>query len=418
MSRSHAKRRKLQKRRRPAEKNVMEEFQIDFLSPVDRPAQAPAQAVLMKRQGDAKPGDIVWKGDTPGIMTSEDEGHAHIVWLWGTAGETTMQRLEGEEGHHDHPWTLEPDGSVRIGANAGHSHTIDPTRVTAALVEMQKRLSEEDEPEETDPPEAKKGSGEYDDATSGDSGRRRRRRGARKGEDDMPADEKTLKALEAKIEKADERNALLGLLVGMTDVEKAHFDGLDDAAKPEFATSTHDERAALIEKVEKARNADDPVIYTCTDGTQIRKSHGDMVALLAKRADAADARADAAQKVAKVADLRKRAEDTMGNLPGTLEEHVSHLEAIDSIEDEDAREAALKAIRVSNSNLAKGFQRVGSASGGQDLEQGGAMAKLDDMAEQIAKRDNISKPEAMQKALATPEGEALYEEQRNERFLQ
>ncbi len=80
--------------------NVMRELRIDFLSPVDKPAQEGATALLLKRvdPGDPKGPKVIVKNDVPGVATSVDAGHAHIIWLHGPVGETTSARLEVEDG--------------------------------------------------------------------------------------------------------------------------------------------------------------------------------------------------------------------------------------------------------------------------------------------------------------------------------
>lgn len=373
----------LRSRRDPRED--LTTLKLDFLSPVDRPAQEGATALLLKRAGfeEDKPVEgLVMKNGTPGVLTSETDGHTHIVWLHGMVGETTMQRSPDSEGHHDHPWTLNPDGSITVGANDGHDHTVPNEAVTAALVALQKN------------------------------------QGAAPGvpneENDMDA--KTQKALEDRIEAAEQRaekaeqTALLhALRGGMTTAQLSHFDGLDETAKAAFASLTTDDRDAELTAIEKAASDADPVLYTSKrDGTIVRKSDGDLVLRLVKRADAAEVRAEAAESTSLDTTLRKRAEGELGSLPGTVDEKVALLKGLEAIPEGPARDAALKALKAGNDAIANGFQAFGGADG--SVDEGSSEGKLDALVKRHSAEKGVSEAEAYNAVLETAEGQRLYNE--------
>lgn len=123
-------------------KGKLTSLKLTALAGVDRPCQAPALAVIMKRaaQGVAKTMVVVAK---QAAMTSETEGHAHVLDLddpsdsWCDTYSTSYQNMEGSTtGGHSHPWTFDPvTGVVTIGADSGHTHTISdavPASVLAA----------------------------------------------------------------------------------------------------------------------------------------------------------------------------------------------------------------------------------------------------------------------------------------------
>jgi hypothetical protein len=109
--------------------------------------------------------------------------------------------------------------------------------------------------------------------------------------------------------------------------------------------------AQLAEKaeppVDEMTKADAPV-YTCDDGTVLRKSAGDLAVKYAKAADVA-ARALKAEHMAReLVELRKRAADTIGALTGKSESHVELLRAVESITDTAKRADALATLKAAN----------------------------------------------------------------------
>ncbi len=348
------------KKRASQTRKVLDVLQIDFLSGCPRPMQEGATALLMKRY-DPDPEKVekdsegrLWKGDTPGILTSAENGHTHIVWLYGSAGETTMQRDNDpdDSSHHDHPWVLSANGSVEIGANLDHTHTVEAADVTIALVAAMNKAH----------------------PTTGKLPVRK--------EIDMP-DDKTLKALEkrmeqaeARAEKAEERADLHVILGGLTSTQKAHFDTLTEDAKPIFATKSHELRDAEIDEIRKAHESADPVLYKTAKGVEVRKSHGDVVLALAKDADEDRTRAEKAENALSGERLTKAAAK-LGALPGESKTTEALLKAVETIPEGPERDAVMAQIQAGNTAIEKAFTRLGS-NPNEDPEDGGAgtLAKL------------------------------------------
>jgi hypothetical protein len=371
---------------------VLDEIQIDYLAGCPIPTQEGAVNVLMKRHdpdGEKIEKDSegrLWKGDTPGILTSAENGHTHIVWLHGAAGETTMQRdNDPEDGsHHDHPWVLSANGSVEIGANLDHTHTVDAADVTTALVAAMNKAH----------------------PTTGKLPVRK--------EIDMP-DDKTLKALEkrlekaeARAEKAESRADLQAILGGLTPTQKSHFDALEDSAKPAFAAKSSTERDAELGRIQKAKDDADPTVYTSTDGlVKVRKSDGDLVLMLAKRSDEDRERAEKAEGQVAGERLSKMARE-FGSLPGDEAKMVRTLKAIETIPEGEDRDAAMAQLRAGNEAIAKAYTTTGVLPA--SAVEGSPQGDLDKLTKAHAAQHNVSEAVAMTKVLKTTEGKRLYAE--------
>ena len=366
---------------------VLDEIQIDFLAGCPVPAQAGAVALLMKRHdptGEKIEKDSdgrLWKGDTPGILTSAENGHTHIVWLHGAAGETTMQRDNDpdDSSHHDHPWVLSANGSIEIGANLDHTHTVDAADVTTALVAAMNKAH----------------------PTTGKLPVRK--------EIDMPEiTQKALDELNARLAKAEERGDLQSILGGLTPTQKAHFDALEDSAKPAFAAKSSTERDAELDRIQKAKDDANPIVYTSTDGeVTVRRSDGDLMLKLAKRDDESRERAEKAE--AEVAGERlSKAARALGSLPGTEAEKVEMLKAIETIPEGPAREAAMAQLRAGNEAIAKAYTTTGVLPA--DTDPGSPQGELDKLAKAHAAAHDVTEAVAMAKVLKTAEGKRLYGE--------
>ena len=113
---------------------------------------------------------------------------------------------------------------------------------------------------------------------------------------------KKMKALEKSVDG-------LTAIVGMSADERGHYDKLESDAKAVFLSKSNDERKAEIaEAVRKA--ADDDVVYTTTDGDEIRKSDGAIVLKLAKSHDAERKKTARLEAEKDQSSLEKRADET------------------------------------------------------------------------------------------------------------
>lgn len=214
-----------------------------------------------------------------------------------------------------------------------------------------------------------------------------------KAEDLLPADGPLAKAkADPELAKALREIAILKL----APEAKSHFDGLDEAGQTAFLGKSADEQKADIEKA----NATDPVIYKCTDGTEIRKSDGAAAARLAKVAD------DQAKELAKLrgdltgSTLEKRAGETYPNVAKQVA--VDMLKSAQQVgEDSDAGKALLSSLDTMNKSSSRLMRPIGSSEGGEG-GSGGDLAKarttFAQKVDEIAKRDNIGRADAMSKA--------------------
>ncbi len=134
-----------------AKRKIMRSFKLNEISAVDRPAQAGARMIIMKRRGEpgydpknSDPGkrgradDLVEKVFTPSIvvLTSADNGHAHAVWVHlGDRGGNTSYGQDPEDEHgHSHPWKFTEEGGIAIAMDSGHVHTVSNDEVAQAFM--------------------------------------------------------------------------------------------------------------------------------------------------------------------------------------------------------------------------------------------------------------------------------------------
>lgn len=368
-------------------KRILTKLRIDELAAVDNPAMEGARALLLKRDegaGDGE-GDGVRKDydDTPAVMTSNEAGHAHLVYLRGRGGETSYSKSEGSESGHDHPWLLQPDGRLLIGESEGHSHEVPTEMVLAALVV------------------GKSGGTDPTKATGAPPVRK---------EDDMAGTTPkapTPEALASENAELKEKLARAEAVASLTDPQRQHFAKLAEADQGAFLKLDSSGRdAAVAAAVAKAAETD-PVLYTDRAGVTYRRSDGDKVIALAKRADESEKRAEDAESSATTADLQKRAA-SLEYLPGDEDVKVEMLRAIDGIKDPAVRKASLESLAAQNAELSKAFQVLGRR-GGESPGSGSPEAKLDELAKGLKAADpKLTDEAAMAKALETPEGRKAY----------
>ncbi len=192
----------------------------------------------------------------------------------------------------------------------------------------------------------------------------------------------------------------LSILKMAPEIRK-HFDGLADDAQTAFLAKSATEQADIV----KAANATDPVVYKCADGTEIRKSAGDAVLMMAKRMDQQDATIKRLSEENGAASITKRAAEF---------KHLPNAEAIIKAHDalpEADRAAFMESQRAADKALAPAFKRMGIV-GGLDIEKGddtpeGKMAAI---VKRIADTDKISEAQATVKAASDPEYQAAYAE--------
>jgi len=168
---------------------------------------------------------------------------------------------------------------------------------------------------------------------------------------------------------------------------------LNDAEKSLYAKMNSDEQAAFLKldadgrksAVEKAAG-ENPVVYTDLEGNEYRKSDDPRAVSAAKRADNAEKIAKEEREKREDADLAKRAEDGMQNLPGELDVKKAVLKAVDGISDAKLREGALALLKAGNENLADAFKKRGENG---EPESSSLEAEYEKAAEEYAKEKDV-----------------------------
>lgn len=341
-------------------KKIMKEFRLDEISIVDHPAQQPARITLAKR------------GVTKAVaLTAANEGHAHAI--------VTADQKSGSTSYvdeHVHDWIIDDAGTISIADAAGHTHSID--RIVKGLTEEQLAILVDNH----------KLASESADAI-GKSGGKDMTDQNKQSAEELAAAQKEIQVLKAKLAKAELSAEEKELLKGMDEAGQEKFMAMDDAGR----------KAELA----KAQDAD-PVVYETEDGLEIRKSAGDVVLSLAKKADEERKARQELEKQAAEADLAKRAGEM--KLPGELDAKKALLKAVDSL-DEGEKKAAMELLNTNTERLALATERVGTTKGDDS-----------DPIEGIAKRlreadPKLTKEQAYANALQTPEGMAAFTKMRS-----
>ena len=183
-------------------------------------------------------------------------------------------------------------------------------------------------------------------------------------------------------EETNERLEIAELVAEMSDAEKDVYKSLEGEDKDNFLFASSEDRAAIVSK----RQDDDPVVYTTTDGMEIRKSDGAKMLKMAKDNDATNKRVEDLHKAAEKTRLETYVKENLQHLPGDLDTRVEMVKAVEGIKDEKQRTAALDALKANNAKLAKAFTKSGTSEAG-NTELEGAEAELDSLAKAYQKEN-------------------------------
>ena len=333
-------------------RRIMHSFKIDEISAVDRPAQEGALITIMKRLGaeyHEEKQDNVDK-----VLPSRRSGESEQAFVG--------RFLENEQARIDFP-----DRDQRLAVALGRARG-------------RRRTGEDD----------------------GNKSK------SQKKEESSMSDEITEKAYnELKAENKELQSQLdtLSKVSVLTDAEKTHYNGLKEEEQTAFLEKSSEERSSILAEIEKAVQAEDPVIFKAADGTEYRKSDDPRLVTLAKTADERHEELMEAKAKAENEALNKRAQTDLSNLPGTVEVHVELLRAVDQIADESKREEALRALKAHNAKLNKAFETYGSVSAQETVQsREDAEKKLDELAKAYQKEHSVDFYEAYSKVCnAQPE---------------
>lgn len=361
---------------------------LDFISPVDSPAQETAKVVLIKREAEGT-ARVVKVADELGLVfcwafTSKANGESYYDLHGDTIDEDFVAAAAAfmeQGGPTDEMHDGEPDGRVVFAmpmtpeiAKAFGVET-DTTGLMVALKPSPDVL-------------AKFKSGEYAAVSIAGIGER-------------VAEKRAAISTQA----ADASKAEPMTIVVLTEAQKAHHDTLTGADAEAFVAMASADRDAEITKALDA----DPIVFAGElTGLSVRKSQGEFALKLAKAAEAAEKRAkdaetrENAERVAKETEvLKARAKSELGHLPGAEDVKVSVLRAIAGIEGALEMFKGADAV-LKDAAVAKGYDPGADA---QPLEPKDEYEQLVAKAMSEHKADRAS---ATAMVLATKRGLELY----------
>ena len=207
--------------------------------------------------------------------------------------------------------------------------------------------------------------------------------------------QKSLDSMVARLEKAEK-------IAGLNDVEKSHYNSLDASGKDAFLSSDAESRESTIEK----SKGEDPVVYTDANGIDYHKSDDIRLINSVKSSDKAIEKAKQLTESRHMDLLKVQAKEDLACYPGEECTKVALLNKVSEIVDDVTRDAVLEMLKANNTELSKAFESQGHSVVVE--KAAGPEAELNKLADEIAKRDNISFEVAYVKALDSEEGASLY----------
>lgn len=356
----------------PKKRKIMRSFKMNEISAVDKAAQVPAEAILMKRD------DAEWNArnvvknlmgccERP-RLTTETVGHTHILDDAGQGGETSYTKSEGAEYGHTHPWVRLLSGEIMIGAAEGHTHeVVEDSSVT--------KSNEPAGGSSGGQPNGESDMTQQNQQTAGD---------------EAAAVQKQIKDLTTRAERAE-------AILKLDATSRAHFDGLKPEVQETFLAKTAEQRAAEVREAGES----DKIVYKSASGQVYRMSDDPRLIELAKKSDEdRQAAKDALEKVA-MADFCKRADAELGSLPGTVEVRAGILKALVGVP------GAPELLKAANEAAKLAFKSNGTTGGAVETTP---EAQLDALAKKYAADNKVSFEKAYTAVIETPEGGKLYQQ--------
>ena len=399
-------------------KRKLKKFRINVVSLVDRPMQTPSGIAILKRAvhnddlmkrllspstGETRKdfiarfmSDSKVKSEFPDrtqrlavagrkfgkrrALTTMTAGHSHAILTDREGGEVGIGTTSFVEGHA-HDWLMDDAGNIIVADSEGHSHGIAVLVMKGGDEVLDNILPEGDTPADLS----------AEGSTAGEDN-------AMTAEDQAAKDAVT-KAENDELKKRAER---ADSIVALPADQRAHFDTLEDSDKDTFLSKSADERVTVLAKEAEA----DKIVYTRPDGTEFRKSDDPRTVQMAKEADEDRKTLAAERKLTKRANFEKRAGEELAHLSGDLGPKADLLEAISSLP-EDKREPALAVLKAQDAGIAAAMKRMGTQ--GHDTDGDTPDDQLEALAKKIQKDQKVETfAKAYEMVLATPEGEALY----------
>jgi len=440
---------------------VMEEFDLMEISAVDRPAQAHAKAVIIKRadaeKGGGKPAFLAddededeeksmhgkepkakkgggkdkdakgmdlgldeeddeeagkGKGKKPvtkspgemaaaGVLTSAEDGHSHLLDIYpGQRSGTTSYQTSDASGVKggSHDHPWAYDAEGRMIIGFADGHDHQVDQADVDAALLRTLKNSED---------LKAGS---DDQTAADA--------ATKMEDsEMPdSNEKvTLEGLQTQIADLTKAKDRAEAVAALSADQRGHFDTLKGEDQEGFLNKSTDERDEIVKSAGDA----DPVVYKSASGDLFRQSDDVRLVKAVQAADEAQKSANTEREAREGLELAKRADEILGNLPGDSNVRGQLLKAVESIEDEDIRKGALECLGAANGGI---FERANGTPEQHGLAKGagfqpstGAEQELEKMVQKYAETNSVPEYKAWDEVLKSAEGSALYQKSTTER---
>jgi len=312
----------------PSKKRILKEFKLTEISAVDKPAQSPALATIMKRNDDTI--------EKKYVMTSGTDGHTHLISIdiWS---KDNMGGYTSWTDGHEHPFILRDDGTIEVGEADGHDHGVFPST---------EQIFQKDLTEDQIKPIMALMKTTFEKPNAADNGGQQP---VHTKETNMPDISKAVH--QTALDQVDSLKKSLAVAIAfgtLTDLQKSHHATLDEAGKELFLAKSSAERAMELEVIEKA-NA---IVYTADDGTEFRKNDDPRMVQMAKRADEADRNLAKALEAEQAATFAKRATTELANLPGEQDDQVALLKAVATIEDDTVRGNVETILKAHNNNMA------------------------------------------------------------------
>jgi hypothetical protein len=201
---------------------------------------------------------------------------------------------------------------------------------------------------------------------------------------------KTVKTLQERLD-VSEAISKLG------DVERKHYDSLNDEEKTAFLKLSDEDRKKKVEGVSKKK-----------DESSEKQEVPEQVQ---KKMDELEKRLAEQTRKAEDVQFQKEASQLFDSLPGTEVQKGSALRGVRCMAKEES-EALLTMLKAGNAAMATQLKQKGKGGGeGSDS----ASAELDKLAHELAKEKNISFEKAYSDVLETQKGRELYKKINTER---
>lgn len=342
-------------------KAKLTKMQLVELAAVKAGAQDAQGSVVLKSAVDRSEANV--RVQKKSALTTSAAGHTHLLYgvddaMAGTTSyESTYVAGEPRDHYtgHCHPWLRGEDGAITVGEAMGHTHAIDALSVM---------LEKSAEGNSTAAPVV------------------------------STVTDMDLETLKKQLAAAIAFGAL-------TDAEKAHHNALPEHERETFVGKSATDRAAVVKAAHE-------VVYTCSDGTVVLKSHGDLALSQAKRADKAIELANVEKAARELTELKKRATETLGMFPGDEGGAVALLKAAEGISDEKLRGEAVQALKAANAAFVQLAKASGVSDGAGEAKSVDAeKAFYDGVATYADKHKIADHGLALEKFLGTTEGLAL-----------